>query len=333
MVAEAFRRYGLGRHLLLVLVLAIGSGVAAHGEVIYPLYELREHEIPDLHDGSLDDWRQVMEPTFRTEDLVRYYPDPSTGEPPPGFPDFAVEIFLAWSSARNQILMGVEIWDDVHVESPELPSMMKDHFQLGVDGDGRQPGRAIPVLPDIWGTQAQVYRFYTDRGERKVRLNGISLAFDFLQRLYPGLFQLGGETFRAANHTRHVIQFAVKPFDHIPGEDTYWIIDHFERQLIPSQLQPGGLVRLMLDFADIDFFGDQHCPEFQTLAAWYMTPVVPCDFSRRPISHSTCWPQFQLIGADERPTPVRQRSWGQIKAEELQEHPLPPDTDGIPTGP
>lgn len=323
MVAEAFRRYGLGRHLLLVLVLAIGSGVAAHGEVIYPLYELREHEIPDLHDGSLDDWRQVMEPTFRTEDLVSQALDGENlggniGEPL-GFPDFAAEIFLAWSSARNQILVGIEVWDDVHIENSDRPFFYEDVINFGVDGDA-SGARTVPNIPDIHGIQAQAYYFRTDRGERQVRSSRPGF-FTMVRDLTDFDMQLGGATFEEADHTRHVIQLAVTPFDHIPSTDD----DAALVGLIPSHLQPGGLVRLAVSFIDVDVAGAQHYD------GWYTTPLL--SYGLRSMAHSSTWPKFQLIGADERPTPVPQRSWGQIKAEELREHPLPPDTDGISTDP
>ena len=77
---------------------ATTSAAYAHlGQVVYPIYELSTRDLPDLHDGSLEDWEAVLPSASLTHsDFVRDYGrpvDPSS---------LAFRVFLAWHDASHR---------------------------------------------------------------------------------------------------------------------------------------------------------------------------------------------------------------------------------------
>ena len=54
-----------------VALLVCVSGAQAHvGSVIYPIFELPPSQLPDLHDGTLEDWEEALpNASLRQHDL------------------------------------------------------------------------------------------------------------------------------------------------------------------------------------------------------------------------------------------------------------------------
>ena len=49
------------RVLPAILTVALAGAASAHvGDIVYPIYELPTSDLPDLHDGTLDDWEEVL---------------------------------------------------------------------------------------------------------------------------------------------------------------------------------------------------------------------------------------------------------------------------------
>ena len=114
----------------------------------YTIYEIPSSAVPELHDGTLSDWEDaVPSPSLVTLDF----------ENPVGsvaLDDFAVQVYLSWSSRCQCLFAGIERIDDVihnaYVDA-DLPTIYTvDGFAFFVDGD--HSGGRYPV-----GSQAQSY--------------------------------------------------------------------------------------------------------------------------------------------------------------------------------
>ena len=98
-----------------VLVFLLPLTVAAHvGDVLYPLYELRDNELPDLHDGSLEDWQALFSEPHLTDADLTSFPEVGDGAAI-GAPDLAVDIYFGWNKTQNQVYAGFEVRDDVYI--------------------------------------------------------------------------------------------------------------------------------------------------------------------------------------------------------------------------
>jgi len=109
------------------------------GDQVYPIYEIPTESLPDLHDGSLDDWRTIFPtPTLTEKDFISH---PEVGEGSIiGAPDLAVNVYLGWYKPSNQLYVAVERWDDVYSNFfggayPGLGRWGSDYVEIMVDGD------------------------------------------------------------------------------------------------------------------------------------------------------------------------------------------------------
>ena len=94
------------RMLLPVLLLAATISQAHVGDVIYPIFELAPSQLPNLHDGTLEDWDEALPNASLTQnDFLSIVP--------PGREALSFRVFLGWSLAEQRIYFGVERLDDV----------------------------------------------------------------------------------------------------------------------------------------------------------------------------------------------------------------------------
>jgi len=118
---------------LMITVLA-GTGNAHLGKIVYPIYEIPTSDLPDLHDGTLEDWEAVLPNASMDHNYFTRDNNYGPGGIDPG--DLAFRVFLAWHSASQRIYMAVERLDDVYMEYGE-GSMQHGEgaIQLKIDGD------------------------------------------------------------------------------------------------------------------------------------------------------------------------------------------------------
>ncbi len=130
------------RKLLLFIVgiaqaTAFSSPARAHvGERVYPIYRFPDEALPDLHDGTLEDWQHVLSvPTLTEADFGSL--DVGDGARI-GAPDLAANIYLGWSATPNRIYLAIERWDDAYVNEYDgsFNSIWRhDSIEFMVDGD------------------------------------------------------------------------------------------------------------------------------------------------------------------------------------------------------
>ena len=115
-----------------VLLTAILAGPAsAHiGDRVFPIYELPTSDLPDLHDGTLEDWEQVLPDASLDHIDLNEAADATQALDPS---DLAIRVFLAWHSGSQRVFVGVEWVDDVLV--PPSEALWRDHVYFMLDGD------------------------------------------------------------------------------------------------------------------------------------------------------------------------------------------------------
>ena len=124
------RRLALCVSLALAVAAVSGQAAAHLGDAVYPIFELSTDELPDLHDGTLDDWDAVLPNASLDHNHFQSW---NFGFGNPIDPaDMALRVFLAWHNASQTIYVGVERLDDVFVP----PEPYHDgRVQFMVDGD------------------------------------------------------------------------------------------------------------------------------------------------------------------------------------------------------
>lgn len=111
------------------------SGASGHvGTRIYPIYEVPSQDLPDLHDGSFEDWLDIApSPSIEPVDFV------SVAGPSAGPDDLAVQGYLLWHARSQRLYIGFRRVDDVAVDWYDGTDPGKvnrfDSIVFAVDGD------------------------------------------------------------------------------------------------------------------------------------------------------------------------------------------------------
>jgi hypothetical protein len=152
--------------LALSMTLAFGGMVSAQ-LAVYPIYELATADLPDLNDGTLEDWEDVLPGTSLThDDFLPLAVADGAGINPA---DLAYRVYLAWNSAGQKLWICCERVDDMYINTYEggAPQnhWMHDGIEFMVDGDHTGgPYNGFPVADYgeeqsklLTGYQAQQY--------------------------------------------------------------------------------------------------------------------------------------------------------------------------------
>ena len=152
----------------LCFVLGLADNASAHGgDRTISIFELPTEDLPDIRDGTLDDWEEVLGDNYLThDDFIAM--EVGSGDPiDPA--DLGLKIYLAWNSAAQQIFVGWERVDDEYVNTYEggdvFDTWMQDGVEFYVDGDhsggpyyvGWDDSPDADQLKDRVGRQAQSY--------------------------------------------------------------------------------------------------------------------------------------------------------------------------------
>jgi hypothetical protein len=123
----------------LVVLAIISQAASAHvgGGQPFPIFELSTDELPDIHDGSLDDWEEVLPSFSLNQD--QFAPLNVNDGAGIDTADLAYRVFMAWHSAGNHLYVAIERVDDVYVntyEGGDLGNVWQhDSIEFMVDGD------------------------------------------------------------------------------------------------------------------------------------------------------------------------------------------------------
>ena len=160
------------RILLCAVVVAFAAReVVGHvGTMVFPIWELPAHALPDLHDGSVSDWEDITpESSLYLLDFEGAF---GAGN---DLPSLAARTFLGWSDATQRIYFAIERVDDVYINVYEgggdVDAYMEcDYALLQVDGD-HTGGDYFPLFGEGYNeeeaaefvfSQAQSYHLYAE---------------------------------------------------------------------------------------------------------------------------------------------------------------------------
>ena len=241
------------------LLLGLVSGTEAQqSERVYPFFELTDEDVAmiDIHDGSIDDWLDVLgEPTLTALD---FWADPRFEPYHPVDLDF--RIWLAWHRSTNHIYVAMERSDDIYVNEyqhldlynvPSTSIMMRhdSSMKFSIDGDHsggqyRFSGGILKLL-QLSNQHAQAYNalgdILDDGDGPHVFLHPQGRYSDWF--LYPPYTDGGGRSF-GENPTISVTEFYVTPFDRL-------VYNSPEENMV-SELFPGKIIGFVIGIPDHD---------------------------------------------------------------------------------
>lgn len=130
------------RFAILALAAAVVCGTtsiaSAHiGGLVFPIFEIPTSDLPDLRDGTLEDWEDVLPGvSLDHNSFAPLNVSDGAGINPE---DLAYRTFMAWHSAGSHLYVAIERVDDVYVntyEGGDLTGLWRfDSIEFMVDGD------------------------------------------------------------------------------------------------------------------------------------------------------------------------------------------------------
>lgn len=315
---------------MLAVAILHGTASAHLGERVFPIYELPSSDLPDLHDGTLEDWDEVLVPSLDVSDFRGLYIDGEDGGPVDR-ERIAFEVYLAWHYPSQRIFVGINRFDGMYTQQlpPEPPPVQvkhevydgeccwqHDHVDLVIDGDHGGEACAEEWNPTadefarastVANRQCQRYTAVPESaGERTIRAFTIGPSWAFL----PPYTDAGGFRF-GESPSLSGYEIALTSWDELQEDFS---------GSVRSRLEAGRIVGLCIGIWDIDELkwpryvqtGEQPKP-------WSLYAAGGCD----PYDNTRSV-DAQLVPCTEgdcsggspvpEPSAVTTDAWGRIKA-------------------
>ena len=134
--------------LVLAVALIARTSEGHVGPRVIPVYEIPTSDIPDLHDGTLEDWDDIVPgPSLTHKDFGTGWDNDYILDAG----DIAFRIFLAWHLGTQRLYSAIELVDDVYFNRATPLSSgnttwlyHSDSWELLVDGD-HSGGAFLPL--------------------------------------------------------------------------------------------------------------------------------------------------------------------------------------------
>ena len=311
------------RSPFIVSLLLVLTGSVQAQDLIHPFFELTDEDLAriDLHDGSVDDWLDVLgEPTLNVFDFMRWK-RVNFQETQVAYDqiDLDFRIWLAWHDATNRFYIAMERADDVYLNNFDrsaVNSFMGQHdssvsFIINGSASGIWPsslfglyerGSAEYLLNVPRETQGYTTISEAPGDEPLVIIdelvNAVSQHGDWYAR--PPYAESAGTHF-GERPTLSVTEFYVTPFDQLVWNDP--------SASVVSDLYPGKAVRFVLGVIDAE--GSFTSGSFDDSSIYIIRSVIKNGVLQ--VADGV------LLGSDsalpeEEDTAVENDSWGRIKA-------------------
>lgn len=240
----------MGVAMVFVSVVLTGTECAAHkGELIYPIYQIPKESIPDLHDGTIEDWEDVLPgPSLTTFDFGSVE---VAGAQPLSPEDLACQIFMGWSLEEQRIYIAIERFDDFHVNTYDGTGLSKfwqsDGAELMIDGDhsgGQYSGFGgdRDAAYRLMDNQAQHYYMLPSAPDSRLLLSDNERQ---LWSIGPPWIEIGGWE-SGTQPSLATMEAAVTPWDELRWDSP----DLSE----PSRLDAGMIIGFQIALPDFDDF-------------------------------------------------------------------------------
>jgi hypothetical protein len=290
--------------IIFVALLVISPGAYAHvGDRLFSIFELTDEDLVhiNLHDGSADDWREVLgEPSLTASEFF------IAGVPAYDPADLDFQIWLGWHQATSRIYVAMECSDNTYINQYEgrtgsTHMSLHDSMQFAIDGD--HSGGEYDFVPNdfptldefLQVTQAQAQNYFALARTPDTHYVNLGYGFDdwYTQ---PPYVDGGGGIFGEAP-VISVIEFYVTPFD--------GLVKDGPEQTVISTLSPGKIIGFFLGVIDYD----RAPKEFH--AGYSVYPPLDTFFTADFFADGV------LVGAGgtaPQVSIVENDSWGRIKA-------------------
>lgn len=288
------------------LLVELTGTVHAHvGDKLFSFFELTDEDLAriDLHDGSTDDWRDVLgEPSLTASEFYIAGGDAPVYDPA----DLDFQIWLGWHQATNRIYVAMECSDNAYVNqyggrAGSTHMSLHDSMQFAIDGD--HSGGEYDFVPNDFSTldeflqvtQAQAQNYYAIARTPDAHYINLGYGFDDWYTQPPYVDGGGGITSEAP--VISVVEFYVTPYDRL-------VKDSPEQTMI-SALLPGKVIGFFLGVIDYD----RAPKEFH--AGYAVYPSLRTQFTADFFADGV------LVGAEGMAPEIsamESDSWGRIKA-------------------
>ena len=290
------------------ILVALGTAAQGHvGGFVYPIYEIPQHRLPDLYDGSLNDWEDLL--PGASLDFLDFGSNEIVGGSHVDPNDLAFRVFLGWSDAEQRIYVGAERYDDIYINTYDGGGLREvwrhDGLEIMIDGD-HSGGQYASFSGKVYGEEelkhllnAQAQRYYILAESPEDRLIWSDNMFQEWPMSPPWTDVGGSEKGEAPSLT--TIELAVTPWD-----DLHWKGPEYST---PSRLLAGTYIGFQIAIADFDTEPGEYSGWF-TIAA-----EAPVFFDAATFVDGLLLPYAD--GAWHEPasvSAVRPDSWGRMKA-------------------
>lgn len=294
----------------ILIVMAMAAMAEAHsGTRLYPFYQLTDEMLEeiDLHDGSIDEWYEVGEPSMTLLDFKTFSDDPHD----PSNLDFRV--WLAWHDEPDRVYAAFIIADDVYRNGHNYTedALMEWYdsivFQIDADHAGGKGERQwySPIreqLMEVYG-DAQSYSAVARTATGSILDDGTWWEYGGgipkSWRVYPPYGDAGGMA-AGENPTISVIELYVTPFDE-------WGEDAGDTRF--SDLSAHQIVGFSVEVIEQEEdFHECRCSGF----SWYPAEMEGQAWLDLYYSMADLYVDGLLLSAEE--TAVESMTWGRIKA-------------------
>ncbi len=242
----------LCRSILSICLLSMTTAHAHVGDRLFPVDEIPTSLLPDVHDGSLDDWEAAV--PGPSMDVLDFFSSPGVGKGDPiDQEDLDYQIFLGWHSATGHFYLAMERLDDVYINEYDgggVGAMWRhDGMEFMVDGD--HSGGPYAQFPDseahLTGAQAQQFLALPESPDgRSVSLflgPDRNVTREYAWVSLPPVADAGGAVVDG-QPARSLFEFYLTPFDDLISSDP-------ERST-PSHLAAGRIIGLQIAVPDFD---------------------------------------------------------------------------------
>ena len=292
----------------ILMVMALAAMAEGHsGTRLYPFYQLTDEMLEeiDLHDGAIDEWYEVGEPSMTLLDFKTFSDRPHD----PSNLDFRV--WLAWHDEPDRVYAAFIIADDIYrnshnyTEDPWMDIYDSIVFQIDADHAGGRGGGDTPSREQWMEIHGAAQRYSAvartatgpilDDGTWWEYGSGIPKSW----RIYPPYGDAGGMA-AGENPTISVVELYVTPFDQ-------WGKDVGETRF--SDLSAHKIVGFSAEvFEQEEDFQECRCSG----VTWYPAEMEGQAWIDLYDSMADLYVDGLLLSAEE--TAVESMTWGRIKA-------------------
>jgi len=122
------------------LIFGFAPVAQAHVGADIEIYELATADLPDLFDGDITDWEDVLGDNFMDLDDFETLDDGGHGGAPKDPADMDYRLYTAWNATTQRLYFGMDRSDNIHLNQVDLNEYpvhgwQWDGFEVNIDGD------------------------------------------------------------------------------------------------------------------------------------------------------------------------------------------------------